>query len=187
MQQLCGAKASKNKLRSSLLVALCTVAVLRLTAPPSFVGHSRYVSMRLNRQAIHPCALNAVVAQVKVPPAEGEREIVDGFNGPIVVANIGGKFYAVDAKCPHLGLPMKQGKIDDGPNGPEITCNFHNSKFDMKTGMCTKWVTGALGFENDLIAGVMGNVGGKKNDVTSYDIVTADDGSLSIVERSPEA
>jgi hypothetical protein len=27
------------------------------------------------------------------------------------VANVGGEFYAVNAKCPHLGLPMKRGAL----------------------------------------------------------------------------
>lgn len=123
-------------------------------------------------------------AQVKEPPAEGDRVIVDGDNGPIVVAKIDGKYYAVDAKCPHLGLPMKQGKIESGPDGPTLTCNFHNSEFNMNTGVCTRWVTGALGFENDFVAGFMSNVGGEKKNVQAYEVVEADDGSLSLVMPS---
>mmetsp|Transcript_2767 Transcript_2767/g.4707 ORF Transcript_2767/g.4707 Transcript_2767/m.4707 type:complete len:175 (+) Transcript_2767:33-557(+) len=123
----------------------------------------------------------AVCAQVKEPPAEGDRVVVDGSNGPIVVAKIDGKYYAVDAKCPHLGLPMKKGKIENGPDGPVLTCNFHNSQFGMKDGVCTRWVTGALGFENDFIAGVMSNVGGEKKNVQAYEVVEAEDGSLSLV------
>eukprot|EP00933_Yihiella_yeosuensis_P030628 TRINITY_DN24242_c0_g1_i1.p1 TRINITY_DN24242_c0_g1~~TRINITY_DN24242_c0_g1_i1.p1 ORF type:complete len:178 (+),score=41.91 TRINITY_DN24242_c0_g1_i1:87-620(+) len=142
----------------------------------SFVGNTQVP------RALPRISLRALCAQVKAPPADGEREIVDGPNGPIVVANVGGKYYAVDAKCPHLGLPMKQGKIEDGPDGPRLSCNFHNSQFDMKTGVCTRWVTGALGMDNDFIGGLMSNVGGQKANVQSYDVVEADDGTLSIVK-----
>ncbi|CAJ1431800.1 unnamed protein product [Effrenium voratum] len=72
--------------------------------------------------------LQAVCAQVKEPPTEGDRVVVDGNDGPIVVAKIDGRYYAVDAKCPHLGLPMKKGQIESGPDGPKLTCNFHNSQ-----------------------------------------------------------
>lgn len=40
----------------------------------------------------------------------GERKIVDTDAGAVIVANVEGSFYAVLAKCPHLGLPMKTGK-----------------------------------------------------------------------------
>lgn len=38
----------------------------------------------------------------------GERKIIDTPAGAVIVANVDGKFYAVNAKCPHLGLPMKK-------------------------------------------------------------------------------
>mmetsp|Transcript_40637 Transcript_40637/g.63835 ORF Transcript_40637/g.63835 Transcript_40637/m.63835 type:complete len:172 (-) Transcript_40637:202-717(-) len=158
-----------------LLLLLCMVAAWKQQS--SFVGLGSY-----RRQP--KTSRWAVCAQVKEPPAEGDRVVVDGDDGPIVVAKIDGKYYAVDAKCPHLGLPMKQGKIANGPDGPTLTCNFHNSEFNMKSGVCTKWVTGALGFQNDFISGVMSNVGSEKKNVQAYEVVEAEDGSLSIVMPS---
>ena len=115
-------------------------------------------------------------------PVEGERTIVDGPDGkPIVVAKVAGNFYAVDATCPHLGLPMKKGKIELGADGePELTCNFHNSCFNMKTGTCTKWVTGALGVKSGFVAGIMNKVGSDKQDVKAYTVVENEDGSLQL-------
>lgn len=52
---------------------------------------------------------------------------------------ISGAFYAVNAKCPHLGLPMKKGAITVENGQPTITCNFHNSKFSLNDGACTAW------------------------------------------------
>lgn len=39
---------------------------------------------------------------------KGERKVVETDAGAVVVANVDGAFYAVNAKCPHLGLPMKK-------------------------------------------------------------------------------
>ena len=33
----------------------------------------------------------------------GERKIVDTEAGAVIVANVDGNFFAVNAKCPHLG------------------------------------------------------------------------------------
>jgi nitrite reductase/ring-hydroxylating ferredoxin subunit len=38
----------------------------------------------------------------------GERKVVDTSAGSIIVANVDGSYYAVNAKCPHLGFPMKK-------------------------------------------------------------------------------
>lgn len=114
-------------------------------------------------------------------PAEGGRSIVDGPTGPIIVTKSSGEFYATDATCPHLGLPMKKGKIEAGADGvPVLTCNFHNSCFKMNSGECTKWVTGALGVENGFVSGIMGKVGSEKSDISAYTVTDNGDGTLSI-------
>ncbi|KAL3786263.1 hypothetical protein HJC23_005341 [Cyclotella cryptica] len=117
--------------------------------------------------------------------AEGEREIVDGDNGPILVTKVAGSYYAVDATCPHLGLPMKKGKISNEGGTPTLTCNFHNSCFDLSTGKCTKWVTGALGFQSGLISGIMNKVGSEQKDITSYYVSEMGDGSLTVSSEAP--
>lgn len=118
---------------------------------------------------------------MKTAVAEGEREILDGPNGPVLVTKVAGNYYAVDATCPHLGLPMKKGKISMDENGtPTLTCNFHNSCFSLESGTCTKWVTGALGVQNSFVSGLMGKVGSEKQDIKAYSVTENDDGSLTI-------
>ncbi len=56
----------------------------------------------------------------------------------IILAHAGGSFYAVENRCPHLGLPLAGGRLD----GTNITCPFHGSKFDLQTGENMDWVTG---------------------------------------------
>jgi nitrite reductase/ring-hydroxylating ferredoxin subunit len=111
---------------------------------------------------------------------EGEREILDGNNGPVLVTKVAGSFYAVDATCPHLGLPMKKGKIATEDGKPTLTCNFHNSCFELESGKCTQWVTGALGFKSGILGSVMGKVGGQKQDIKAYKVTVQEDGSLLI-------
>ena len=115
--------------------------------------------------------------------AEGEREIIDGPNGPVLVTKVAGTYYAVDAKCPHLNLPMKKGKISNEGGVPTLTCNFHNSCFEMKSGKCTKWVTGALGKQNEVIGGIMSSVGSEQKDIVAYSVSEADDGTLRVVSQ----
>lgn len=70
--------------------------------------------------------------------APGKRQVVkvDGRN--IMILNESGQFYAIEPVCPHLKLPIKRGKItEDGA----IVCNFHRSKFDLKTGAVKEWCT----------------------------------------------
>jgi len=122
------------------------------------------------------------------PVAEGEREILDGPNGSILVTKVAGSYYAVDATCPHLGLPMKKGKISlDDKQQPTLTCSFHNSCFELQTGKCTKWVTGALGSENDVIAGIMGGLGSEQKDIVAYTVSEETDGSLRVTSEIAEA
>eukprot|EP00584_Thalassiosira_punctigera_P020078 CAMPEP_0172573152 /NCGR_PEP_ID=MMETSP1067-20121228/136044_1 /TAXON_ID=265564 ORGANISM="Thalassiosira punctigera, Strain Tpunct2005C2" /NCGR_SAMPLE_ID=MMETSP1067 /ASSEMBLY_ACC=CAM_ASM_000444 /LENGTH=250 /DNA_ID=CAMNT_0013365749 /DNA_START=1256 /DNA_END=2009 /DNA_ORIENTATION=+ len=118
--------------------------------------------------------------------AEGEREILDGPNGPILVTKVAGSCYAVDATCPHLSLPMNRGEIS-ADDKPTLTCSFHNSCFELRTGKCTKWVTGALGSENDVIAGIMGSVGSGKKYIAAYTVVEGEDGSLMLTSEVPES
>lgn len=156
--------------KSSQIMRIAFFFTSILTAVAAFAPNSSFG---------HPSKLQAI--KTTDVPSEGDRSLVDGPNGTIIVTKSGGKFYAVDAKCPHLGLPMKKGKIEAGSDGvPVITCNFHNSCFKMDSGKCTKWVTGALGQENGLIAGFMSKVGSEKTDVKAYKVSDNGDGSLTI-------
>ena len=117
---------------------------------------------------------------------------------------IAGTFYAVNAKCPHLGLPMKKGQITVENGQPTITCNFHNSKFSLNDGACTAWYvmihnyvnfhqpnhlicisfttafrcTGALGLPGTGFLGkAMSKIGGEEGPATVYK-VTNNEGKL---------
>ena len=58
---------------------------------------------------------------------------VKGTN--ILLANVEGKYYAVDNQCPHLGGDLSKGKLD----GTKIICPKHRSEFDIKDGHVIRW------------------------------------------------
>ena len=68
-----------------------------------------------------------------LPP--GSRQVVKLNQQPILLLNEGGTLYAVSNQCPHLKLPMKSGKIQDGA----IVCPFHRSAFDLCSGEIKDW------------------------------------------------
>jgi nitrite reductase/ring-hydroxylating ferredoxin subunit len=48
----------------------------------------------------------------------------------ISVANVDGKFYAIDDRCGHQKVPLSMGTLD----GRRITCPLHAAVFDITTG-----------------------------------------------------
>lgn len=44
-----------------------------------------------------------------------------------------GEFFAVDNRCPHQGFPLLKGSVD---GEARLTCNWHNWKFDLRSGSC---------------------------------------------------
>eukprot|EP00971_Amphidinium_carterae_P236540 4694364-Amphidinium_carterae.1 len=82
--------------RSSWRVAALLVAVTLCSRSCSFTSLSKVPSQRAK------CSVQMLAVRVPNPPAEGEREVVDGPSGPIIVAKVDGQYYATDATCPHL-------------------------------------------------------------------------------------
>ena len=88
---------------------------------------------------------------------EGSRKVLDTSKGAVIVTNQQGVLYAINAKCPHLGLPMKTGEITTikgdsaaaataaAVTTPILTCKFHNSQFRLDNGQCVSWCTGVMG------------------------------------------
>ena len=44
----------------------------------------------------------------------------------------GGKVFAINAECPHVGGPLGEGFVEDG----KVYCPLHGWPFDLKTGKC---------------------------------------------------
>ena len=52
----------------------------------------------------------------------------------VALANVGGKFYAINNSCLHRGGPLGGGVLD----GNVVTCPWHGWEYDVATGMITQ-------------------------------------------------
>lgn len=84
----------------------------------------------------------------------------------VLVAKVGDQYCSVANKCPHMGLPMAKGKLENGV----ITCPFHGSKFEMCTGKNVKWVESFVGIPLPGVAQKIVAMGKGPTDVTSFTV-----------------
>jgi len=71
------------------------------------------------------------VEVAKVPEISSEKMKHVEVNGKeILVANVGGAFFAVSDRCGHMNVRLSMGHL----NGTVITCPLHGSRFDITTG-----------------------------------------------------
>ncbi len=66
---------------------------------------------------------------------------VDGKD--IVVANIGGDYFAMNDTCTHASASLSEGKIEDST----IICDWHGAQFDCKNGKLIKFPAEIDGLE----------------------------------------
>lgn len=57
----------------------------------------------------------------------------------VLLAKVGGNYYATANRCPHLNGDLSQGKLE----GTIITCPRHASQFDLKDGSVVRWLKGS--------------------------------------------
>lgn len=62
--------------------------------------------------------------------SEGQIIPIEAGGEKLLLTKDGGEFHVTHRKCPHLGLNLCRGKIEDGA----VVCMFHKAKFDLKTG-----------------------------------------------------
>ncbi len=62
--------------------------------------------------------------------SEGRIAEVQAGEQKVLLLKSGGRVYAVEAMCPHYGLPLKDGLVCD----KQLRCPWHQSVFDVSTG-----------------------------------------------------
>jgi nitrite reductase/ring-hydroxylating ferredoxin subunit len=84
------------------------------------------------------------VAKVPEIPSEKMKHVEVNGN-EILVANVGGTFYAISDRCGHMNARLSTGNL----NGTVITCPLHGSRFDVTTGkkVADPVIQGAEGIE----------------------------------------
>lgn len=63
-----------------------------------------------------------------VPENELRAVRVDGRR--IVLANRGGRIFALEDRCSHEEFPLSEGEL----TGDQVTCILHGARFDLETG-----------------------------------------------------
>jgi 3-phenylpropionate/trans-cinnamate dioxygenase ferredoxin component len=66
---------------------------------------------------------------------DGQMKSVKAGGQAVLVAKVGGKFYATENTCPHMGGKLAQGKLE----GTVITCPLHGSQFQLRDGSVVRW------------------------------------------------
>ena len=61
---------------------------------------------------------------------EGGLLAVEANGIKLLLAKVGGAYYATQRKCPHLGLNLCRGKVEDHA----IVCPLRKGRFDLVTG-----------------------------------------------------
>ena len=51
------------------------------------------------------------------------RLVLHGRHSPILVVYDGGRVFALDNRCPHMGFPLDRGSVEDGI----LTCHWHHA------------------------------------------------------------
>lgn len=69
--------------------------------------------------------------------APGEMKVIDFDGAEVVIANVNGLFCAFNNLCPHEDGPLGDGELD----GEIVTCPWHHSRFNVRTGEVLDGVT----------------------------------------------
>ena len=60
----------------------------------------------------------------------GQAKAVDVKGQTVALFNVGGKFYAIEDTCTHVGGPLSEGEVQ----GTAVTCPWHGAQFDVTSG-----------------------------------------------------
>ena len=62
--------------------------------------------------------------------SDGKMKHVEVDGKEVLIANVGGKFYAISDRCGHMNALLSMGNLTRNT----VTCPFHGAKFDVTTG-----------------------------------------------------
>ncbi len=101
---------------------------------------------------------------VKQLPPGSMKEVKSGADD-ILVANVGGKIYAVNNRCPHMGGNLSKGELKGGI----VTCPLHGSQIDVTSGQVVRWMSGSG------LSSKIGNAFNHTSEVKHYEVTLSGD------------
>ena len=84
--------------------------------------------------------INLIQVGIVSDLTDGNMKEVNAQGRAILLARVGDKYYAADARCPHMEGKLPQGKLE----GTVVTCPRHSSQFDLTDGRVVRWLKGGL-------------------------------------------
>jgi NAD(P)H-dependent nitrite reductase small subunit len=67
-----------------------------------------------------------------IPPRQGRDVWIGDLS--VAVFNVGGRYFAIENRCPHSGDPLADGMVVD----TTVTCQLHHWRICLETGLVTK-------------------------------------------------
>ncbi|MBL8233285.1 MAG: nitrite reductase small subunit NirD [Bryobacterales bacterium] len=98
-----------------------------------------------------------ITAAENIPPREG-RAVKLG-NVEVAIFNLGGRFVALENRCPHRGGPLADGIVSSQGDVVTVTCPLHNWRISVESGRVVKPGGEAAAclrtFEVDVVDGIV--------------------------------
>lgn len=67
--------------------------------------------------------------------ADGAMAVVSADGKELLLARVGSEYFAADARCPHMGAQLAEGRLED----TVVVCPRHGSRFDLRDGRALQW------------------------------------------------
>ena len=99
--------------------------------------------------------------------SDGKAHCLKAGEIKICLIKINDTVHAIENRCPHLGLPLGKGRIEHG----EIRCPFHGSRFNIRTGECTDWVSAIAGVDIPKWSSALLAFGKKPQSIRTFPVV----------------
>ena len=81
---------------------------------------------------------------------DGQMKEIKVGDATLLLARVGGQYYATDGLCAHLGGHLARGKLD----GVFVICPLHKSKYDVRDGHNVEWIPKIPGIARTLATAV---------------------------------
>jgi nitrite reductase/ring-hydroxylating ferredoxin subunit len=103
--------------------------------------------------------------------ADGKLHAVDAEGTSVVVGLAGEQLCAARNRCPHMGFSLTKGPGGTRYAEGEVTCPWHNSRFDLATGENRDWAPGFAGVQMPHWSRKLIALGRKPAPLTTYAVV----------------
>jgi nitrite reductase/ring-hydroxylating ferredoxin subunit len=137
---------------------------------------ARAASCRRSKSLAVRAAFTPVGATKADVAAAGGKKVVETPAGRVLLAEDGGKMYAVSNKCSHLGLPLvgKTALLQGEVSGGCVTCPAHKTRFSLADGSVQgEWCPG---FPQLPLVGKLGD----KKPLPTYAVRVSESGAIEV-------